>query len=233
MDFAGLWDRALLLTINGYSHRSLIFDIAIYNLGDFLSGGILFVFVWWLWFRRNDEPTGHNRLMAIRSVIGIGVAICVSRVLQTSLPKRLRPIHDPTVPLTVPFGVPSDMPEHWSSLPSDHAVVFFAMATVIWLNSRWLGAGAFLWALVLGCLPRIYYGAHYPSDIILGAMIGLVITALAFIVPLPWFVFERPLNWERRRPEIFYSFAVILTYEYVTLGSDLRHLATAVYRFVF
>ena len=41
---------------------------------------------------------------------------------------------------------------------------------------------ALVFALLMVCLPRIYSGLHYPSDILVGAMVGALV-ALA-LVPL-------------------------------------------------
>jgi membrane-associated phospholipid phosphatase len=81
------------------------------------------------------------------------------------------------------FRAWSDHP--WSSggfgMPSSHAIEAFAAATVL---AGWLPETAPLWfALAAGCaLTRLLSGAHFLSDVVAGALLGvLVARALA-----PW-----------------------------------------------
>ena len=62
--------------------------------------------------------------------------------------------------------------EHWSSFPSDTATLLFAIAAGFWLGSRWLGLVFGVFALSTS-LARVYLGIHYPSDILVGAMLGI------------------------------------------------------------
>jgi undecaprenyl-diphosphatase len=59
------------------------------------------------------------------------------------------------------------------SFPSAHALFFFAIATVLYLfNKKW-GLIAFIAALLMG-VARVYVGIHYPSDILAGALFGIL-----------------------------------------------------------
>jgi undecaprenyl-diphosphatase len=62
--------------------------------------------------------------------------------------------------------------EHWSSFPSDNATYLFAIAAGLWLISRWWGLFFGLFAGLVA-LARVYLGIHYPSDVFVGAMIGI------------------------------------------------------------
>jgi undecaprenyl-diphosphatase len=57
------------------------------------------------------------------------------------------------------------------SMPSGHATLAFASATALArLHGRY--AALFLGAAVLVALSRIYVGAHFPSDVVVGAAVG-------------------------------------------------------------
>ena len=71
-----------------------------------------------------------------------------------------------------------------SSFPSDHAVLFSAITTGIFLVSRRLGIFATIYCLIFIAFPRLYLGLHYATDIIVGALIGAVCTV--FGVRLLW-----------------------------------------------
>jgi len=64
------------------------------------------------------------------------------------------------------------------SLPSEHAVVAFALAgAALWSRRLALGSGLLLAAVALG-FSRIYTGLHYPADIGAAAGIGILASFL-------------------------------------------------------
>jgi undecaprenyl-diphosphatase len=67
------------------------------------------------------------------------------------------------------------------SFPSGQAAVAFAVATLWWLFfPRKLSSYClFIFALVVG-LDRVYMGHHYPSDVLVGGLIGAVISYVIF-----------------------------------------------------
>jgi len=85
--------------------------------------------------------------------------------------KRPRPVLAGLPPLG---GAPSSL-----SFPSAHATSSFAVATAMCRVDPATSA-AFLVALALA-LGRPYLGMHYPSDVLAGAFLGVV---LGLIVPL-------------------------------------------------
>jgi membrane-associated phospholipid phosphatase len=65
-----------------------------------------------------------------------------------------------------------------ASFPSSHAANAFALAWV--LSARWRRAGPALFSLaVLVVLSRMYLNRHFLSDVVVGALIGLVVSWLA------------------------------------------------------
>src|SRR5215204_5040749 len=87
------------------------------------------------------------------------------------LVKRPRPVLEGLPPLG---GAPSSL-----SFPSAHATSSFAVATAM-THVDPLGALAFVLALALA-LGRPYLGMHYPSDVLVGAGLGVL---LGLLVPL-------------------------------------------------
>jgi len=86
--------------------------------------------------------------------------------------KRPRPVLEGLPPLG---GAPSSL-----SFPSAHATSSFAVATAM-VRVDPAMAGAFAVAIAIS-LGRPYLGMHYPSDVLAGAFLGVV---LGLIVPLP------------------------------------------------
>ena len=86
--------------------------------------------------------------------------------------KRPRPVLEGLPPLG---GAPSSL-----SFPSAHATSSFAVATAMVRVDPAMGA-TFVVAFALA-LGRPYLGMHYPSDVLAGAVLGVL---LGLIVPLP------------------------------------------------
>lgn len=59
------------------------------------------------------------------------------------------------------------------SCPSGHAAHSFASAGVIWLESKRLGRPALILAALIG-YSRLYLFVHYPTDVLAGALLGLL-----------------------------------------------------------
>jgi undecaprenyl-diphosphatase len=67
------------------------------------------------------------------------------------------------------------------SFPSGHATFFFALATIVYLHNRKWGA-FFLIAAVIVSLGRVAAGVHDLSDIAGGAVVGIVTTAIVYVI---------------------------------------------------
>lgn len=59
-----------------------------------------------------------------------------------------------------------------ASFPSGHAAFFFAIGTVLYLHNKKTGI-VFLAGSTLIGIARILAGVHWPSDVIVGALIGV------------------------------------------------------------
>jgi undecaprenyl-diphosphatase len=151
--------------------------------------------------------------------------LLVSCVVQAVSPFRPRPIHDPTLGLHVPLGLPSDVMTNWSSFPSDHATLFFALATGLFFVSRGLGLAAAAYVTLVIALPRVYVGWHYPSDILAGGLLGATFAALAQRAGIRERVAPPVLSWARHHPQAFHAAFFLLSYQVATLMDDARVLA--------
>lgn len=113
---------------------------------------------------------GSNReawlICAALGPIAIGLNYVVKLIV-----KRPRPVLEGLAPLG---EAPSSL-----SFPSAHATSSFAVATAM-ARVEPLGALVFVLALALA-LGRPYLGMHYPSDVLVGAVLGV---GLGLIVPL-------------------------------------------------
>jgi len=66
-----------------------------------------------------------------------------------------------------------------SSFPSGHAAFYFALSTIVFFFNKKLGI-LFLFTSVLISISRIFVGVHWPSDILMGALIGIISGILVY-----------------------------------------------------
>ena len=94
---------------------------------------------------------------------------------------RPRPSHDPAVMDLLSYV--NDYRGGAYGFPSNHASNGFAAATflALLLRNRWVTLSAFLWAIG-SCYSRMYLGVHYPTDILCGAMLGIVFAIIIFLL---------------------------------------------------
>lgn len=169
-------DLELLYLINGLAGQNARIDALVNFLRDdaLLKAGPLVLLWWVLWWRLSADAEARARLLAVLS-ISIP-AIALGRALALSLPYRPRPLHEPALDVQIPIGMHERTLDGWNSIPSDHAVMFVSIAAAFFLLGRAVGWASLAYALVVICLPRVYSGLHYPSDILAGAAVGIVAT---------------------------------------------------------
>lgn len=66
-----------------------------------------------------------------------------------------------------------DIPFASKSMPSDHAAIAFAIAVSVMFTRPRLGALLVLCAVLIS-FGRVYAGVHFPSDVLVGAMVGTI-----------------------------------------------------------
>jgi undecaprenyl-diphosphatase len=217
-------DRALVLYANQLVGRHIVLDRFMDDLAysTLLKSGVFLAVYWWLWFEADESGVYVQRRKVVVALLAATVVAVVSRLLQVALPMHLRPLHTPDLGLRMPFGVDPLQLNEFGSFPSDHAVLFFALSVPLWVRSRRLGAVAAVWTLLVICLPRLYLGYHWTSDLIGGAVIGvalmLVLCRLIGVTGLP----DRVLRFNVKHPPAFYAVAWLFVLELAVLYSDLR-----------
>jgi len=226
------FDSSILSCINRFVGQHPAFDKVVVYLGTncFLRGGIIAALCWWAWFMHGEDRDKSKaaRETIISAMLAAFVSILFVRLLDLALPFRTRPVCDPANGWHFPSGA-TDW-QNWSSFPSDHAIMFFALTTCLFFISRALGWIALLETVFLICLPRIYLGIHYPTDILAGAVIGLGIGFLANQKPLKKFAAQGAFRWMEKSPGSFYAAFFLFMYQITVLFWDVRNLAGAALR---
>lgn len=167
------WDRSLLRHINA-DWRTPFFDgiLPFLRNSDFWAPLYFFMLLFGV---TNFKRTGWWWVLA-----GVATAF-ISDFTSSNLIKehifRLRPCNDPAVTEWLKL-IPGIHCPQSSSFTSSHAVNHFAISAFFYFTlkpytSRWI-ALFFVWAAAVG-YAQVYVGVHYPTDIIGGALAGLLI----------------------------------------------------------
>ena len=104
-------------------------------------------------------------ITAIVTVVAWGISAILKALIHAPRPFVEKGIENPF------------MVQSYTSFPSGHATIFFALATIIFLYNRRTGAMLYFFALVIA-VARVIAGIHYPIDVIAGAGIGVVVAYL-------------------------------------------------------
>jgi len=224
LSWVGFLDTTVIQFFDQFADKSAAFNILVRDVGDsdLLKGGLFMVFFWWAWFRTKGDVGACRRYIVLSILCALAVVL-IARVLQLSLPFHDRPVYAATN-FVMPIGVTPANLSHWSSLPSDHAALFFALSLALWYEVRALGYLAMIWTFIIICLPRVYLGYHYASDVISGAILGFVMMAACQHYLCDWKLTERIVDWETRHRALFYGVAFFVTYETTILFYDVRQL---------
>ncbi len=124
------------------------------------------------WFTRKRE----NRIMIISSIFAFVVAEVFGAIAGA--------IHSNNQPFAELSNV-NQLIGHAidNSFPSDHAIEFFSICITFLLFKKNL---RYVWLAIaiLVSFSRIWVGVHYPADILVGAILGIIGAALCYwIIP--------------------------------------------------
>jgi len=161
-----LFDVPLFHILNGWALRTPWIDVtAQFLMNDYIVPTALVLALLALWFAGQgaDEQASFQQTV-LRALLALALAGLTLKLIN-QVYFRPRPFtFDGSVRLL--FYHPSD-----SSMPSNAAVVCFALSMAVWLSQRrW---GAVMLALAVGMLlARIVGGVHYPADVVAGAWLG-------------------------------------------------------------
>lgn len=186
-------DRQLFFFVN-QGLRNPLFDVFFPFLTDLNRTPavlVAFVLLWLLLLFRGGV---RGRIVALILIPTIIVSDQLNSSWLKFLMERPRPCHELlNVHLLVGCG-------SGFSFPSSHAANSFAAAVVLsFFYPRW--TWAFLLFAASVAFSRVYVGVHYPSDVLAGAVVGIIVGGLILFVfqKLEDFWIRRSRSRERRR----------------------------------
>jgi undecaprenyl-diphosphatase len=160
--------------VNGLSGTGLldtVMTLLARDLAQILVGIVVLLFLipW-------SRLRGERRNAAVLAAAAAGMALAINQPLG-HLIDRARPYvtHPTHAHLLIARS-------HDPSFPSDHATGAFALAFGIWLYDRTVGAVLLLLAAVMA-FARVYVGTHYPGDVLGGALMGIGVATVLYVLP--------------------------------------------------
>lgn len=153
-------DLYLFNLVNQFALKWLWLDILAIILAEFLPYFLLIALIVLLL----KDKKKYSGMVVQAIVAGFFARFAIVSFIRWVLP-RARPFMNNSVNLLF---------EHQgSSFPSGHAAFFFAISTIIYFYNKKIGALFFLSSILI-VLARVFSGIHWPSDILAGAIIGII-----------------------------------------------------------
>lgn len=157
-------DSTLFESINGMAGRGSFADSVMLAIASYspIIIAVVLIILWLRWRRDTQRASG---LAAIAALLALGVGQIIGKMFPRARPSDVIPAH-----LLLPRSVDT-------SFPSDHATLAFAVAVVVFAwNRRW--GSVMLAFAVLTAFARVWVGAHYPGDVLGGAILGGVVSSI-------------------------------------------------------
>jgi undecaprenyl-diphosphatase len=219
-------DLAIFQAINGLAGHIAIADQFVFfsSISLLMKSVPYAALLCLIWFR--PQATEDDRKIVLAILIAVVVALVINRGLSSALPFRLRPMVTPDIGFRPPIlnFQEQHVTDDWSSFPSDHAALFFTLCTGFWFWSRKLGAALTLFSTWI-VFQRIYLGEHFPSDVTVGALIGIG-SALLVCREKVRNVLTTPLMyWVHQFPTLASLVFFVSVFELGTMFQEIRQIA--------
>ena len=163
-------DTQLFYFLNNLASQSQLFDSIIVFLASYLAYILIIVFLALVFFSQ------YQRREKLQILFVAGASAIIARFGAVEL---IRLFYQRPRPFSALDNVQQLLISNEWSFPSGHSAFFFALATAIYLHNKKWGIGFFV-ATILITVSRVIAGIHYPSDIIGGAAIGIVVAYAVF-----------------------------------------------------
>jgi len=162
-------NKKLFLFINSLTGKNIVFDNISIFLAEYLIYILIFTFLFYF-----GKQIWRDRKIEIREFV-IYFSASVSAWVFSKIIKKMiyaeRPFY---------FFKIETLEKHkqvFDSFPSGHTTLAFALATSVYLYNKKIGFLFFILAFGVA-FGRILVGVHYPLDVFVGAILGIIVAVL-------------------------------------------------------
>lgn len=178
-------DEQLLLAINQFQGSLDSFFLFLSNKYNWIPLYI-FLLLYFMWQR------GWKKALIFLGLTIVVVGACdfLSVHAFKNVFERLRPCHNPELEGVV--KIINNKCGGEFGFVSSHAANHFGLAmwfVLVFANYfGWYKYPFWIWAILIG-VSRVYLGVHYPGDVLVGALLGVLLAQFF------WWLFHRKLSW--------------------------------------
>ena len=175
------WDSQILLSINGLNSPSLDYFMWMISSPYF---GIPF-YIFFLIVLVKTKNYKEVIVCFVLLLVVVGLADLTAKYCFKEFFQRYRPTHN--INLKEQLHIVNNYRGGKYGFISSHACnmfassfLFYQFIKIKYRRSIWF---LFSWALIIG-YSRVYLGVHYPSDVLVGGMVGIVIAQILYYLSL-------------------------------------------------
>lgn len=171
-------NQKIFYALNSFAGRSDFLDSVIIFVASWLPFILVaFVLVYFIFIKRNPKR------LFILSIL-VFVSAFITETMKWAIFRHPRPF------AALPDVVSLINISSLDSFPSQHATIFTALATSIFIYDRRLGIWFVVFAVLIS-VARVVAGVHYPLDVLTGFVIGFIVPFFAYLLFLKFVNFIR------------------------------------------
>ena len=179
------WDIWLLLKVNGLNTPLL--DEMMWCVSSPYFGIPFYLFFAYLIYR--FVGLKETLIVCGLIVLTVGISDLTAKYCFKEFFERFRPTHHAILKEQV--HLVNEYTGGKYGFISNHASNMFSIATMVFLligkQYKWLFWLLIIWASLIG-YSRVYLGVHYPSDVLVGAIVGCAIAGILYYL-------SKQFNW--------------------------------------
>ena len=166
-------DHSVFYFFYNFSGQSRLVDTLIIFCGEYLIY-LVVLFIFWHAYRM----WRRNGLKALIPYVEAAIAVVIARGVLVPL---IHVFYDRVRPLLALSLSHNLIVDSGASFPSGHTIIMFALATAIYFYDRRFGWFLFVLGALVG-IGRVAGGVHYPTDILGGAILGIIVGWLVYSI---------------------------------------------------